>query len=714
MTVYSPKDPHPSQPGISSVPFTSTEGYKEDLFQVLITLVNGKKWIALATGLGILFGIVFIFLSPKIYVASAQVVIDTREQSPTDSGAVLSNMDVTAAVVAGEVVSLQSNVLLRRVVNRLGLASNDLYLPEDESVRSAMSEDDRIEYATAQLARNLDVRQVGISFAINIIVGSEDPNMAAAVANEIARQYIFDQIELKRDATLQASEILQDRVVILAQEVEQSEEAVVKFRRDLIARLGADQSANEQVLSELNTELNEVASALTDLTVRFETASRLFEEAGIDAVQDLLTSPLLSSLAAERATVEGQRARLATSLGERHPEIVRITAQLEDIERSMRDELSNQLEALRREVDVAEDARARLLARIEDAQSRQNEFQSASVRLGQLERAAEASRFVYENFLGRLTETTAQVDFQAPEARMVGTAIPPSQAASPRTASVLSLSALAGLAVGVAGVLLRAAIHRPVSSVSQLESLTRLPVLASLPFIEVYQKWMPNIARTRSGQTIGRYTERVRSLRSWLMQKNRGKKRIIMITSSLADEGKSMLALTLANTLHQINQSVVILDSDLRRSHSRGDLGLENEAACLVDYLERDGEPSAKLIQEEPEFQVSIVAPMRRVEESSDLLTAPAYGKLVRYLSKKYDFVIIDAPPVISLADTQIIAEHADWAIFVVKNQKTRDRLVSMAIRRLMETGVTVVGTVLCQVRASESRSDEIYGYYYG
>jgi Mrp family chromosome partitioning ATPase len=105
---------------------------------------------------------------------------------------------------------------------------------------------------------------------------------------------------------------------------------------------------------------------------------------------------------------------------------------------------------------------------------------------------------------------------------------------------------------------------------------------------------------------------------------------------------------------------------------------------------------------------------MRRVEESSDLLTAPAYGKLVRYLSKKYDFVIIDAPPVISLADTQIIAEHADWAIFVVKNQKTRDRLVSMAIRRLMETGVTVVGTVLCQVRASESRSDEIYGYYYG
>ena len=186
-----------------------------------------------------------------------------------------------------------------------------------------------------------------------------------------------------------------------------------------------------------------------------------------------------------------------------------------------------------------------------------------------------------------------------------------------------------------------------------------------------------------------------------------------MVTSALPSEGKSLLSMTLASTLHRINKSVVILDADLRRSHTKSDLGLTNTDACLVDFLEENGHPTEKLIQSDQVFEVDVVAPMRRSDQASDLLTSPAFGKLVTFLRERNDIVIIDSPPVISLADTQIIANHSDWAIFVVRNQHTRDRLVVSALHQIMDTGVTVVGTVLSQVRASEMRSDELYGYYY-
>lgn len=702
-----------TQGGLSSFLVGGSAPHKEDIHHVFVVLLNGKWIIAFLTLLGILCGALYLYVTPKTYVAAAQVVIDTREQRPTESESVVSNMEVTASAVAGEVVAMRSNVLLERVVDELRLTEVDEFLPEDPDIRAVMSADARKSHATASLARRLDVRQMGISYAILISFASGDPELAAAVANEVALQYISDQISLKRDATIQATSFLQKRIDELAAQVEASEEAVVEFRRDLIARLGADQTANEQLLAELNTEFVTVSSSLTDLSVRLETASRLYESGGIDAVQDVITSPLLATLASEQATLAGERARLATSLGELHPDLVRIEAQLNDLERSMQDELGKRLEALRREVDVAKDNRDALLTRINEVQDRLNQFQSASVRLGQLERAAEASRLVYADFLERFTEMDAQADFQAPQARLVGKAIPSSVPASPKTASVLTLSTVAGFSLGIAAVLLRSAIRRPITSVQQLENLTGLPVLAALPFISTYRRWLPFNSKRSHTETLDRFTERVRSLRSRLFLKSHGKKRILMVTSALPSEGKSLLSLTLANTLHRIGKSVVILDADLRRSHSAGDLGLTKTEACLVDFLAADGEPSEELIQSDQDFEVDVVAPMRRSDQASDLLAAPAFGKLISFLRDRYDYIIIDSPPVISMADTQIIAQHSEWAILVVKNQHTRDQLVSSALHQIMDSGVTVVGTVLSQVRASEMRSDELYGYYY-
>ena len=354
-----------------------------DLSHVWRVLLRGRWIIVGATLLCLGLAAAYLSQAPQVYVAHAKVLIDTRQQRPIETEQVVPNLDVTPSVVAGEVLTMRSNVLLGRVVDTMNLTEQPEFQVPDPEIRATLSAAEKRIHAIKVIQAKLDVGQSGVSHVMLISYGSEDPQTAARVTNEIARQYIAEDIDLKRQATRQASTFLQERIDELAQEVERTEQAVVDYRRQMLDDIGSDAAALAQRLAELNTELVEVSEDRAEAEIRYDTAQNELEKGGPEALRGVVTSPTLDDMASTYASLAADQARLASTLGTNHPRYIGNQVQLEDLERSMNAEAEKRISTMRNEVQVARERETALKRRITEIQDQQNRLADASVRAGQ-------------------------------------------------------------------------------------------------------------------------------------------------------------------------------------------------------------------------------------------------------------------------------------------------------------------------------------------
>ncbi len=681
-----------------------------DLRQVWTLVARGKRTIGIATAICFVLAVLYLMVTPRVYLAGAQVVIDTRQQRPIVSEQVVSNFEVTPSVLASEVLTMRSNVLLGRVVEALNLTTVGEFRTGNES----MSEEAKTEYAVGVLQANLSVRQAGLSHVIQVTYGSGTPEIAAMVANEVARQYIAEDIGLKREAARQATTFLQERINELARDVELSEQAVVDYQREILNEVGRDSSALAQLLAELNTELVTLSQTRSEGEIRLRNAQELLESGGVEAVREAMTSAVLDALAATYATLASEQARLAATLGTDHPRYKTQSALLEDVLRSMNEEARKLVAAMRNELEVVKNRENALEARIAQVVSQQTRLAEAAVRRGQLERAASAARLVFEEFLTRFTETNAQSELQLPQARIIGMATVPGSAAEPKVKLVLILALVIGMASGTSIVLVRAAMLREIGSIAELEQATDVPVVAALPSLSERAPNWPVGQKSFRSNRLTLYQDRIKAVRGWIQIGTTVPENAVMVTSTLPGEGKSTMAIALAHSLRQIGCSVLMVDTDLRNCLSAEDFNLTDPDACLVDYLMSSQRPGEHLIQHSPDFDVSIVAPMRPYTAESDLLATPAFARMMRWAAERFDFVIVDAPSAVDLAASQTVASTCGSAVLLVRSHQVRASLVHAAVVQLQDAGIERVGTVLSHVLKKEGRSDELQNYQSG
>ncbi|MEY8120856.1 CpsD/CapB family tyrosine-protein kinase, partial [Falsihalocynthiibacter sp. BN13B15] len=211
------------------------------------------------------------------------------------------------------------------------------------------------------------------------------------------------------------------------------------------------------------------------------------------------------------------------------------------------------------------------------------------------------------------------------------------------------------------------------------------------------------------------YMEHVRGIRTALFDISRSKKpKIILVTSSAPNEGKTSLCCALGRILNNSGKNVLLIDADLRRPDLRSVLQLKQEAQCLSKYL--NGEAVEKnLVIHSDIINADVISPVQPSHDAAELLLSPRLGTLLSFMSKKYDHIIINAPPVMHLADALVLAHRADATLFTVRCNKTRTKTVRNAIRRLKDGDANIVGTVLTMVRRSDlaAREADLYSNTY-
>lgn len=185
----------------------------------------------------------------------------------------------------------------------------------------------------------------------------------------------------------------------------------------------------------------------------------------------------------------------------------------------------------------------------------------------------------------------------------------------------------------------------------------------------------------------------------------------ICVTSGLPNEGKSITALNLAITLAEAGQKVVLVDGDLRRPvmarmlMENGDPGLSNLLAGMCteeELIHKDRYPNLDVI-------LSGAVP----PNPSELLSSPRMQELIESLSAKYDYVIIDSPPVNVVTDACLISPLVDGVVFVVRQNKSERESVERAVGQLKMAGAKMLGLVLNGISLDEKRRNKSDRYYY-
>ena len=448
-----------------------------------------RNWrLILATTLAtLLFGLLFALLTPAKYKSSAQLLVDPRglQILKNDITRAPENADGNLVDVENQRYILLSRSILGAVVDREKLAENPAFAggaglmsrllgraPVDARTRAIQTLSDMVEVVRGERAYVLDV-----------VVTSKDPDLSAKLANIIARTFLDAQVEARSDAAKRASEDLSKRAEDLRRQVQKAERDVEKFRAEHgLVQTALGRPLGEQQISDLSTQIGAVRGRIADAQARVEAVEK-FRRSGqnVEALSEALNAPTVVALRSQYAQAAQQAASLATQLGPRHPALMQAQEQVRDTRRLISAELDRIAEAAKVDLARAKASEASLLKQSGVARTANDADGSALLQLRDLERAAEASRAVYQSFLARAKELGESQGIDTANARVISPAVPALKPSGAPVALVLAGSLLFGLVLGSGLAYARERMDDSVRTRRDLAELTGLPLLAILP-----------------------------------------------------------------------------------------------------------------------------------------------------------------------------------------------------------------------------------------
>ena len=670
---------------------------------------------------------------PDRYTAEALIALNDRPgkiaelQSPTEN--LLSHTQADLSVVKTETDILTSEPLLRRVVVSLDLAHNEIFrtkpdgsgllqrledavaahlpslptplqqwLPSRHAATPRAANDNSLAPAVEQLGRTIIVVNDGGSYAIRIRAETGDPQLSAAIANTLVTAYLDSQRARQADTRKAASDWLASRLLELRASALKADEAVEQYRAR--HQLGRADSP-----SLLDVKLREVNGELVQATVRLSRAqANLAEIEGVlkrggEAGSSLpvLASPTIQTLRQQESGILVQRGALAGQYGPRHPAVAAIDAQLAAVRAKIKLEVDRIVASMRGEVNAAKGEVANLQDQLEALERGSGREAEAQVRLADFEREARASREVYGQFLEQFNTTLAQEAGQEPDARLVAAARPPVEPSGPRRKLLIAGAAAGGLGLGLGLALVAGIRHGGFGGPQPLEDATGLPALEMMPELKRRE-----LRRLLTQGRLPAVANPVRSLAFTLTNRlEAGSNGVVLITSSVAGEGKSLLSLTLARSFAQQGRRTLLVELDLWRPSLRGLLrGLPTKP---TDRLLADLPIS---IETSSGLEIAAAHPVPAEAERSVVIQRALTA--LDDPGASYDVVLLDAPPVLVVPDVLPAAALADATLLIVRFEGPDAQTVQAALHKLTSNGARVSGTVLSRVDRVNYRR---YGY---
>jgi len=692
----------------------------------------------------IILALLYLFTAAPRFTSTASMVIDTRKVQLFQQQSVLGDIAVDSATVETQVEILKSENISLAVIRDLhliddpeftgsgggllgavlgfvgGLFSDDAHAPSEfEQSRKALS----------VLEKNRTIKRLGLTYVMEIAYTSKDPQKAATIANAIADAYIVDSLEAKYQATRRASVWLQDRIKELRTQASAAQKAVVDFKTaNNIVDTGG-RLMNEQQLAEVNSQLILAHAATAEAKARLDRMNEIQKQDVPDAnVADALKNDTIVKLRGQYVDMASKESIWSMKYGSDHLAAVNLRRQMAEIKKNIQDELKRIQESYKSDYDIAVTREDSIKSSLANVVSESQLTNQAQIQLRELESNAQSYQAMYDNFLQRYMESVQQQSFPITEARVISAATMPLNKSSPNTIIILAAALAAGLMLSLAVALARELTDKVFRTTSQVEELIGANCIAILPAlgsITTSRGWggkvawkgnpEPDLLRYVVDHPLSRFSEAVRSVKvavdlNSIVRDNR----VLAITSTLPNEGKSTLSTNLAQLMAHGGARVVLVDADLRNPSLSRALAPDTKIGLVNVIAQKAQFDDALIVDPETKLSILPAGVTSKLLHTNEILASKAMEAFVTQLRAQFDYVVLDMPPMAPVVDVRVTSSFVDSYVFVVEWGKTNIDVVRHNLRGASEFQDKLLGVVLNKADTKAlARYESYHGRYY-
>ena len=547
--------------------------------------------------------------------------------------------------------------------------------------------------AAALVTARVTVAPVKSSRLVDVYFVSTDAQTSAVVANALVEEYVKQNLELRQQSMDKSLEWLLEELSRQQRTVESSERAMAEYRA---AQRTTSLNDPQNIVNSRLNQLNEAATRARTVRAQKESLLRQAETLGpgaADAIPAISSNVYIQSIKGRLAELQRQRALLAERYGEKHPDMVSLTASLQDVTQQLAAETRKAVETIRHEYESAVLEETTLSKALADQQSVATDLDRRGVAYTMLERQAASNRQLYETLMQREKELQVMANSRGNNVRLVERARTPVSAATPDVARNMTLGALVALFAAFGLVFAIDFLDDTIKSADDVTRKLGLPCLGLVPALKSPAEH-PLLSAGRSGH----FGEAIRSLRtSVAFSHSSPGTAILMVTSAQPLEGKTTTACNLAVAMAYGGAKVLLVDADMRRPSVHASFGLMTGAGLADVLVERTPLRDAVTRVQSPSLW--ILPAGTPPPNPSELLASGAMEALARQLREgPFDWVVVDTPPVLAVTDASLLAKHATGLVFVLGANMTRRRAAERAIETLAIGGPRILGAVLNRV----------------
>jgi capsular exopolysaccharide synthesis family protein len=557
-----------------------------------------------------------------------------------------------------------------------------------------------------QFLEGLSVVPVRNTRLVDVQYRSEDPLLAARSANAVAEQYRLQGLKSRFLSSKETADWLGHELEEQKKRVDQSERALQAYREshDVVSVADEGQNIVVRKLVDLNAAVTRAKTERFDKEAEYKRLLALRERPGdLESLPAVMANSFVQSLKTEINALRQKRTELSQTFIDGAPQMLAVDNQIKLAEAKLQVEINNVVKVVENQFFAARD-NEQTLAKALAAQTQEAlQLNRKGIEYAALERDAVSNRQLYENLLQRAKETGVTGDFKGSNVRIIDTAEVPRTPVLPRTERDLLMSLVGGCLLALALVFGFEYMDSRMKTPDDVKEHLGMPFLGLVPVIPG-KEGAP--APLLDGDVTPAFTEAMRAVRTAVMFSTADEgARSLVVTSTAPSEGKTLISSNLGVALAQAGLRTLVVDADMRRPRLHDVFGCTQEPGLSNVLVGTARLSVATKATTTPNLH--LVPAGHLPPNPAELLGSARYLELLEEFGRSYEWIIIDAPPVMAVTDACVAANRATGVVFVVGAEMTPLRNAKAAVEQLAAVRARFIGAVLNRVNLSR------HAYYY-
>jgi len=704
-----------------------------DFRQSIAVLSKYKRSIFGLTFAISLLTILIVFSIEPSYQATATVLIESQGENIVSIEEIYGISGATDEYFETQNQILQSRDLAERVIRELNLEKHRDFDPMAEqsgfsidprtwrpkdwlSDSDPMSEQDIRNAVVGSFQLQLTVSPIRNSRLINISFESHDRNLVASIPNTLASAYIDSDLEGRLGMTEKAAGWITERLDSLRENLLTSEKALQSYRdqENLVDVKGID-SLTAQELNEITRDMVSARRSRSEAEELYRQVNALKGQPSTvyESIPAVLSAESVNQAKDAQSETQRKLSELAKRYGPKHPKMIAAVNELASADDNVAAQVMNVVDSIYNQYQSAVAQERGLNRDMKSAEANMTDLNRQQGALQALERDVQTNRQLYDMFLTREKETTVAGDLQTAVARVVDPSVVPTKPYKPQKLLILVIVIFISLTGGMILAFLIESMDNTIADTQDIERKLAVPALGILPKIS---KWSEaghnqNLLRFYTRNTETGYAENIRTIRTGvLLTAIDEAKKVILVTSSIPNEGKSAMSVNLAMSLAQLGK-VLLIDADLRRPSIAKIFSIDKSQGGMSQFVTGSLELQQCIHHFKDEnlyvMPAGIIPP-----NPLELLSSDRFSAGIEKLKASFDHVVIDSAPIIAVSDSVVLSHHVNSVVYIIKANETPFQLAQDGLKKLRHVDAPITGVVLNQVVPLNKPGR--YGYYSG